>query len=99
MHQFSIFNKITCPPNRDRQSFSLVNTLLTIGCDYLTGSLLFSVEKRLADRLPSLQNKRNQSGSRTRKGKEQHVASLLLPVLPVKSLIINTCCRVADFPD
>jgi len=29
--------------------------------------------------------------------KELHVAVLLLFMLPVKSLTINTCCRVADF--
>jgi hypothetical protein len=31
--------------------------------------------------------------------KEQHVAAVLLFVLPAKSLTINTCCRVANFPD
>jgi hypothetical protein len=31
--------------------------------------------------------------------KEQHVADLLLFVLPAKSLTINICCRVADFLD
>jgi hypothetical protein len=31
--------------------------------------------------------------------KQQHVADLLLLVLPAKSLTIRTCCRVADFPD